>query len=380
MVKEATLSDVQTPALVLDRERLNANAQRMIVRARDRGARVRPHMKTLKSIDAARLAIDPAHGGIAVATINEAAYFAGHGLKDIQLAVCLPPGKFNRAAGVLSQAGQFSFFIDSIEVARALREFSEANGVMFRVWIEIDSGAHRTGVDPAGPALLDIAGALAGHACLAGVATHAGQSYVDVTPDEIAAIAETERLAVVEAAARLRAKGHDIAGVSAGSTPTAAHALSAEGLTEWRAGVYLAGDLFQSAIHSLEISDIALSVVASVISRNRARRQIVVDAGGLALSKDRSTAQVRARDYKYGLVADIEGNPVFGALHIDEVHQEHGEIHNVPDAVLDALPIGARVRIFPNHACMTAAMYDEYMVVEGGGAIHARWPRTNGWS
>jgi D-serine deaminase-like pyridoxal phosphate-dependent protein len=103
MVKEATLSDVQTPALVLDRERLNANAQRMIVRARDRGARVRPHMKTLKSIDAARLAIDPAHGGIAVATINEAAYFAGHGLKDIQLAVCLPPGKFNRGPGSLSQ-------------------------------------------------------------------------------------------------------------------------------------------------------------------------------------------------------------------------------------------------------------------------------------
>jgi D-serine deaminase-like pyridoxal phosphate-dependent protein len=337
-------------------------------------------MKTLKSIDAARIAIDPAHGGIAVATLNEAAYFANFGLEDIQLAVCLPPGKFTRAADILSRAERFSFFIDSIEIAHALREFAELSGAMFRVWIEIDSGARRTGVAPDSATLLEIASAIAGHAHLEGVATHAGQSYADLMSPEIARIAEMERLAVVEAAMRLRAKGHEIAGVSAGSTPTVTHSLSAEGLTEWRAGVYLAGDLFQSGIQSLEISNIALSVVASVISRNRARRQIVVDAGGLALSKDRSTAQMPARDRKYGLVVDIEGNPAFGDLHIDEVHQEHGEIHNVSDAVLDALPIGAKVRIFPNHACMTAAMYDEYLVVDGNSSIRARWPRTNGWS
>ena len=377
---ECNLAEVQTPALVLDCERLNANARRMIVRAQDRGVRVRPHMKTLKSIDAARIAIDPSHGGIAVATLNEAAYFANFGLDDIQLAVCLPPGKFNRAAGILSRAGRFSFFIDSIEVAHALREFAEQSGAMFRVWIEIDSGAHRTGVAPDSPALLEIAGTIAGYAHLEGVATHAGQSYADFMPPEIARIAEIERLAVVEGATRLRAKGHEIAGVSAGSTPTVTHALSAEGLTEWRAGVYLAGDLFQNGIQSLEMSDIALSVVASVISHNRARRQIVVDAGGLALSKDRSTAQMSTRDGKYGLVVDIKGYPAFGNLHIDEVHQEHGEIHDVSDAVLDALTIGANVRIFPNHACMNAAMYDEYLIVDGDSAICARWPRTNGWS
>jgi D-serine deaminase-like pyridoxal phosphate-dependent protein len=98
---------------------LTANARRMIARAHYLGVGLRPHLKTLKSIDTARLAIDPGHGGIAAATLSEAAFFAGHGLQDIQLAVCLPPARFPRVAEILHQAPRFSFFIDSTEVARA---------------------------------------------------------------------------------------------------------------------------------------------------------------------------------------------------------------------------------------------------------------------
>jgi D-serine deaminase-like pyridoxal phosphate-dependent protein len=352
----------------------------MIARAHHFGVGLRPHLKTLKSIDAARLAIDPRHGGIAAATLSEATYFAGHGLQDIQLAVCLPPAKFPRVAEILHQAPKFSFFVDSTEVARAASDFAKRSGASLRVWIEIDSGEHRTGVAPDDPRLTEIAKALDTHVRLEGVATHAGQSYADLTPDKIAEIAEDERLAVVSAAEHLCAAGHEISGVSAGSTPTAVHARSAAGLTEWRAGVYLAGDLFQAAIQSLAMDDIALSVVTTVISHNRSRRQIVVDAGGLALSKDRSTRLIIGRDGGYGVVTDLGGRPVFGALQIADVHQEHGDIRGVTDAQFDALPIGAKVRIVPNHACMTAAMYSEYLVTDGGLTIAARWPRNNGWS
>lgn len=214
----------------------------------------------------------------------------------------------------------------------------------------------------------------------AGVATHAGQSYSASTAEEIAGIAEVERQSVVAAAERLRHAGFEIENVSAGSTPTVVHSRSAAGLTEWRAGVYLVGDLFQAAVQSLSVTDMALSVVSTVISHNRSRSQIVIDAGALALSKDRSTASRPGADAGYGAVLDLEAQPRFGALNVDNVHQEHGEIHGVPDAAFAALPVGAKVRVFPNHACMTAAMYNEYLIIDESTDIAARWPRTNGWS
>ncbi|MDP8914699.1 MAG: hypothetical protein M3N39_14135, partial [Pseudomonadota bacterium] len=165
---------------------------------------------------------------------------------------------------------------------------------------------------------------------------------------------------------------------SAGSTPTAVHMHSGEGLTEIRAGVYMAGDLFQVGIGSQDVEDIAASVVATVISHKPERNQIVVDAGGLALSKDRSTAALPERDMGYGLVVDLEGRPAFGRLIVGGVHQEHGEIQGAEPLPFDRLPIGSRVRILPNHACMTTAAHDRYLITEGA-KIRAEWEKVGGW-
>ena len=377
MVKELIALD--TPALVLDRRKLESNARRMIERAHGLGVRLRPHLKTLKSIDAARIAVDPQHGGIAAATLNEAEYFARAGFEDIQYAVCIVPQKLKRVARIHAQASRFSAFLDSVETATAVARFAQQHAVPLRIWIEIDSGEHRTGAEPDGAELLAIAGALTAPVVLEGVATHAGHSYAARSVEEMTAIAEQERRAVVHAAERLRAAGFPIEGVSAGSTPTATFLRSAEGLTELRAGVYLAGDLFQAALGTISRDDTAVSVLATVISHQRARGQIVVDAGSLALSNDRSTARIPGRDCGYGLVLDIDANASFGGLLVDGVHQEHGEIRGVEDALFDALPIGSKVRILPNHACMTAARYDRYAVVAEGRAVIGDWPRTNGW-
>ena len=121
---------------------------------------------------------------------------------------------------------------------------------------------------------------------------------------EIAAIAEAERGAVVHAAERLRAAGHHAGIVSAGSSPTARHAENLAGLTEMRAGVYMFGDLFQSEIETHGADGIAVTVLASVIGRRQGG--LLVDAGGLALSKDRST-ETTLHDYGYGLALGIDG-------------------------------------------------------------------------
>ena len=374
------LSEAATPALVLDRGKLERNCERMLAKARSLGTRLRPHMKTLKSIDAARIAIDPRHGGIAVSTLAEAAYFAHRGIKDIQYAVCITPDKLRQAAEVAAKAPGFTAFIDSVEMAEAIAAFHRSEHPEFGIWIEIDSGEHRTGLAPDDEQLIEVAGILYDVAVpLAGVATHAGHSYGERTPEGIAAVAEQERLAMVSAANCLRAAGFEVPGASAGSTPTSVHRACAEGLTELRAGVYMAGDLFQSGIGSLAEEEIAVSVLASVIAHRPERNQIVVDAGGLALSKDRSTAALADGDLGYGLVLDIEGEPSFGRLTLAGVSQEHGVIRGTTPLPFERLPIGARVRILPNHVCMTAAIHDSYLVVDGGAEVVDRWDKIVGW-
>lgn len=365
------LSQVATPALLLDVRAFEANCVRMRAKAASLGVGLRPHMKTLKSIDAARIAIDPAHGGIAVSTLREAEYFAGHGIGDIQYAVCITPDKLPRAAAIARSIPRFGFFLDSVETAEAVAAFARANGVPFRAWIEIDCGDHRTGLAPDSDALPAVAAALGD--LLAGVATHGGHSY----RGDAAKVAETERQAVVSAAERLRAAGHKVAGISAGSTPTASHAVSGEGLTELRPGVYMAGDLYQSAIGSMAESDIAVSVLATVVSQGRESGKIVLDSGALALSKDRSTASL-PDDQGYGAVVDETGRRAFGPLIVAAVSQEHGEVPIADPALFGRLPIGTKLRVLPNHACMTTAMYDRYLLVDGGEVIGA-WEKCGGW-
>jgi D-serine deaminase-like pyridoxal phosphate-dependent protein len=376
-----TLAGAATPALVLDLGRLKANCERMKNRCRELGARLRPHMKTLKSIDAVRYAIDPSHGGIAVATLNEAEYFAKRGLTDIQCAVCISPDKLPRAVDILRGAPRFSFFVDSVQTAQRVVEVARSRSSPLRVWLEIDSGEHRTGVAAEDPSVLEIVRVLNQPAVVfEGVATHAGHSYRARTPEQLRDVANRERIAVVRAAQKLRAAGLPVEGVSVGSTPTAVHLSNTEGITEVRAGVYMAGDLFQVALGSLRLEDVAVTVLATVISHNPALNQIVVDAGALALSKDRSTAVGPGPDMGYGLVLDLLGHRLASDLTIIDVHQEHGEIRSNSRIPFEHLPIGSKVRILPNHVCMTAAMYEHYLVVEGSDAVEDIWERTNGWS
>jgi D-serine deaminase-like pyridoxal phosphate-dependent protein len=213
---------------------------------------------------------------------------------------------------------------------------------------------------------------------LAGVLAHAGHSYAARTPEAMAAVAEAERAGVVRAAERLRARGHAVPIVSLGSSPTALHARSLSGVTEVRAGVYMFGDLFQMQLGTHGPKDIALTVLSSVIGRRPERNAVLLDAGALALSKDRSTEKA-PRDYGFGLVLDRVGRRSFGDAIVSRVHQEHGEAKGDGPLPFERLPVGARVRVAPNHACLTAAAHDRYHVVDGGERVLAVWERVNGW-
>ena len=373
------LSELKTPALVLDRAKLRHNTAAMSQRMKAHGVVLRPHMKTAKSIDVARLALDENAGGITVSTLREAAYFLEHGIRDITYAVGIVPAKLDEVAALERDGAELTILTDDVSNARAVAEQGERMGQRFRVLIEIDSGGHRAGVSPDGDSLLAIARVLheATSVEFRGVLTHAGHSYYCHGIEEIRAVAEDERAAVVRAAERLRQAGIPCPTVSVGSTPTAVHAANLDGVTEARPGVYMFYDLFQAGIGVCGLGELALSVMASVISHRPEHDRVLIDAGALALSLDRSTAGL-SEDTGFGLVLDASARAPLGDLRVARVNQEHGFVEggNVP---FNALPVGARVRVLPNHACMTAAMYDRYHVVEGGEDIIAVWPRCNGW-
>lgn len=375
-----TIDDLPTPALILDRAVLRRNLRRMSDRLREAGIALRPHLKTAKSVAIGRMAVEGHDGRITVSTLAEARYFAQGGFKDILYGVGIVPSKLAAVTELRRQDVDLRIVTDNLPVARAIADAAK-DGDTFSVFIEIDSGGGRAGLPwPDLPGLLDIARVLhqAPNVELAGVMTHAGHSYHESTPDGIAAVAEQERQAVVGAAEKLRAAGMPCPIVSAGSTPTAIHSRDFGGLTEMRPGVYVFNDLDQEFIGSCAPADLALSVLASVIGHYPHRNQLLIDAGALALSKDVSAQEFQPK-VGYGTVADA---PV-KEMAVVACSQEHGFVGAEEPIPYGNLPIGSRLRVWPNHACITAAAYDRYYVVDsdldGGKSIVDTYDRINGW-
>jgi len=377
----AVLTELETPCLLLDLDRLERNLERMRAHCRSKGVQLRAHLKTAKSIDVARLASGGAPAAATVSTLQEAHAFAHSGYRDLLLATPVVPAKLVRAARIMAETGaDLILATDSAGVAEAAARFAQSQGIRLSLVIEVDCGEHRSGL-PAADAAAIVALAHAIHASphlrLRGVMTHAGHSYGTDDVAQVAEIARAECDAAVAAATAIRGAGLPCEIVSVGSTPTVLHAPSFAGITEVRCGIYMFWDLSQASRHICGIDDIAASVLASVISHSRAAPALILDAGALALSKDLG-AQRYMPEAGYGLVCDAATATPLPGLAVATVHQEHGTVPVRDPAWFERLPVGSVVRVLPNHACITCAAYAAYTVVRGQEIV-GTWPRVNGW-
>jgi D-serine deaminase-like pyridoxal phosphate-dependent protein len=376
-----TLRQLETPALLLDETRMDRNIERMRARMRALGVSFRPHVKTSKCIDVARRMMETPQGPITVSTLLEAEHFAAQGVTDILYAVGIAPNKLDHVIALQDRGVRLSLILDNIETARMLAVCGRATGRTFEVLIEIDSDGHRSGVPPEAPELIEIAKLLDGAGVeVKGVVTHAGSSYDCTSVDAIRAMAEQERAAAVRAAQRLREAGIAAPVVSVGSTPTALFAESLDGVTEVRAGVFAFFDLVMAGLGVCKTDDIAVSVLATVIGHQHEKGWTIIDAGWMAMSRDRGTAN-QAVDQGYGLVCGMDGKPLKDDYILVGANQEHGIMARRaggPDGATP-LPVGTLVRIMPNHACSTAAQYPHYNVLGSGGLVTATWQRFSGW-
>ncbi|MCX7226753.1 MAG: DSD1 family PLP-dependent enzyme [Burkholderiales bacterium] len=375
-----TLAHLDTPAALIDLRQMQANIDRMQARMNRLGVAFRPHVKTSKCTPVARAQQAAGAKGITVSTLKEANAFFADGFNDILYAVGMVQAKLPQALALRRQGCQLKIITDSEASSAAIVAFGREHGEVFEVWLEIDSDGHRSGLKPDEPALLTVARTLHhGGMRLGGVMTHAGSSYELNTPEALTAMAAQERAACVLAAERLRAAGLPCLVVSIGSTPTALAADRLDGVTEVRAGVYVFFDLVMHNIGVCTASEIALSVLTTVIGHQADKGWAIVDAGWMAMSRDRGT-QKQHKDFGYGQVCDSAGQLLPGYT-LSSANQEHGILcrQGAPDTdIATRFPVGTLLRILPNHACATGAQYPHYQALAPDGTL-ACWPRLYGW-
>ncbi len=369
-----------TPCLLLDTARMTTNIERMRTRLQALGVALRPHVKTCKNIDIARQLTAGHPGGITVSTLAEADYFFEHGMTDILYAVGIAPGKLPAVADRMARGMALRIVLDHPQTAVAVAKAAKTFGTRFRVLIEIDADGERAGLRAEASELIEIAAILERAGChVDGVMVHAGGSYHCDDTDSMRRMAERERDCAVTAAGRLREAGHEAPIVSVGSTPTATFAEDLTGATEVRAGVHVFQDLVQAGLGVCKIDDIAISVLTEVIGHRQEDGKLLVDAGWMALSRDRGTAD-QAVDQGYGLVCDETGQ-AFDDVIVTGTNQEHGIIGHRDGSPLnlDEFPVGTHLRILPNHACATAAQHEGYWIVDSPYQARRWLSRCRGW-
>ena len=291
-------------------------------------------------------------------------------------AVPIAPQKITEAIDLHNEIEALNLLVDHRETILAIEEAAGSQGAVLPVYLEIDCGGGRSGVDPEG----DVSQILARHLAdsdtidFRGLLTHAGHAYGARTRSEAFEVACEERNLMTALAAELRDHGVPVAEVSIGATPTMRAIDDLMHITEVRPGNYIFYDVFQTAIRTCQVDEVAFSVLATVISADHQRGRAVIDAGALALSNDTGPTHVRP-ECGFGLVVTVEDQHPLPGLRIVSLSQEHGTLTGPG---VEALRPGTCLRVFPNHSCLSAACFDTYEVLRGTDIVD-EWHPVRGW-
>jgi D-serine deaminase-like pyridoxal phosphate-dependent protein len=357
-----TVADVETPALVVDRRVLEANVARMAALARDAGVALRPHAKTHKLPQVARLQLAAGAVGLTVAKLGEAEVFADAGVRDLLVAYpVVGAAKLARLAALARRDGvRVAVAVDAPATAAAIGAAAREAGVRIGVRVEVDTGLRRLGAGtPEEAAAIALAVVEVDGLDFEGVMTHEGHAYAAVDEVELRELARAACAALVAAADAVRAAGVSCPVVSMGASATARFAVEVPGVTEVRPGTYVFNDRSQVAHGAARPEDVAATVHATVVSRP-SPRVAAVDAGTKALTSDRMIVPAATPDF--GEVAGA-GWPVTRAS------EEHGLVAVPADA---PVAVGDRLAIVPNHICPVVNLFDAVAVVEGDRVVD-RW-------
>lgn len=361
---------LETPEVLLFLPQLMANIRAMQQRADAAGLALRPHVKTHKSLEIARLQLQAGAKGLTAAKAGEALVFMEAGLGPVLTAYpLLDPVRLRRLCATARNSGaELSCLVDSALGVERLDQAAAASGLTVPVSIKVDVGLRRCGVLADSPALTDLARLVlrAPALRLQGLVSHAGHAYAARDAAEVRGIAETERRLMLLAAGRLAELGCTGLRLSVGSTPTALAAENFTGLHELRPGNYVFLDRTPLRLGLAPARHAALVVLASVVSKNT--DFLILDAGSKVLGLDKAPHGLEPEgggDFGFGLLDWFE-QPAAPRLDrprtVSRLSEEHGLVARAGCPDFDP-PLGARVLITPNHSCVVANLAQRYCVL-----------------
>ena len=370
MRSDTIFDELETPAVLLDETRLMENLRAMQYLADRHGVALRPHAKTHKSLEIGRRQIGLGASGVTVATVDEALVFMAGGFKSISVArPVVSPSKWDRLlAAAKDRSVAVRAVTDSREGIQVAGERAAVHGHIVGLFLKIDVGLHRCGLLPEDPRVVELAGMIHDHAKLdfRGILSHAGHAYGAKSRAEAARVAEEERRTMVAMRDALRADGLPVAEVSVGATPAVLATECFDGITEIRPGNYVFLDLLPVRVGVASLDDVALSVLATVISKNET--YFVTDTGSKTLTSDMGVHGMKG-DQGFGLAYPERGFlETASEMIVEKVSEEHGMVRrNGFD-----LPIGAKIRVVPVHSCPVANLARSYVVLTPDGI--ESWP------
>lgn len=360
------ITALRTPCVLVDHARLERNIERMQAATDANGIRLRPHAKTHKCPDLARLQIGRGAVGICCAKLGEAEVFADAGISDIRLPYPLHPANADRVLALIDRT-DLSFIVDSVDVARGWSDVMSGAGREVDVLVKVDVGFHRCGIDPhdAGAAAFVAAVARMPGLRLRGLLSHAGHGYGATSDQDACDIATTEAALLNALADAAAAEGVPRGEISVGATPTARFSVRQQGITEMRPGNYIYFDRTQVGLGAATWDDCALTVLARVVSRPAADR-VILDSGSKTLTND--LARGFASSPGYGAVLkDLDEAVPDESLVVERLSEEHANVRVAGGSC--ALKPGDLVRIVPNHSCVVSNLVDSVWLVNGSEVV-----------
>lgn len=354
---------ITRPTLLLDEQRCRSNIRRMAEKARRNQVVLRPHFKTHQSHTVGRWFREEGITACTVSSVRMAAYFAEDGWQDITVAF---PLNYLEADEINKLAERIKLNLLVVS-AEALRELAKLLTHPVHCFIEIDTGYHRTGVDPSDKKRQDeIIQVIESSPLMkfAGLLTHAGQSYQCRSGIEILTVHQQITQGMKRAGSRLVSKFPEMV-LSVGDTPTCSKATDFSGIQEIRPGNFVFCDVMQCRIGSCSEDDVAIVLACPVVAGYPERGEIVVHGGGVHLSKD--FLKEEDGSMSYGKVVRLSAHgwqlPSL-PMNVKSVSQEHGIIR-ASKADCEQIRSGEILGIIPVHSCMTADVMGEYFTLTG---------------
>ncbi|MBA3899029.1 MAG: alanine racemase [Bacteroidetes bacterium] len=364
---------ISSPTLLLDKEKCLRNIGFMAGKAKGFGLKLRPHFKTHQSAEIGEWFRDFGISSCTVSSMKMAEYFKNHGWNDITLAFPINILEIDAINAIAAEINLNSIIVST----KTLDDLNQQLKSPLGLYIKINTGANRTGIEPENISLIDkLLEKISANDLMKfkGFLAHSGQTYAARNKEEIEKIHAQE----IQIMAALKQKYINVfpeIEISVGDTPACSVSENYKGISEIRPGNFVFYDLMQVQIGSCNFDDIAIALASPVVAKHPERNEIIIHGGAVHLSKEYIFLENGEKSFGSIVILNENhtwGQPIKGA-YLRSLSQDHGIIKTDSKEVFDSFTEGSLIGILPVHSCLTADMLKSFLTTDGKKMEMMKW-------